>query len=214
MTMTPSLDETTTNAPLSVALRTSTAEAHEAAEHSSFMDDLIGGRLDKAAFTRLQEQSWHFYKAMEEAARDLKDDMGDIYDVVLERLGTLEHDIAELGGTVDAPILPATQEYVDRLKAIHDAKAAHRLVAHHYVRYLGDLSGGQVIGRMMQRHYDVSEEATTFYDFPFKRKPYKDKYRESLDALSLTEEQRAELLQEASDAFIFNQRVFQDLETA
>ncbi|MDO4909755.1 MAG: biliverdin-producing heme oxygenase [Corynebacterium sp.] len=201
----------TNSEPLSLALRTSTQEAHDQTEHSHFMDNLIGGDLDKAAFTRLQEQSWHFYKAIEEAARDLKEGMGDIYDEVLERVPALENDITVLGGTIDAPLLPGTQQYVDRIKEIHAKKDAHRLVAHHYVRYLGDLSGGQVIGRMMERHYEVPEEGVTFYDFPFKRKPYKDRYREALDNLNLTETQREELLAEAAEAFLCNLRVFQDL---
>ena len=65
----------------------------------------------------------------------------------------------------------------------------------------------------MNREYGVSEEALSFYRFEDlgKLKPYKDNYRAELDALELTAEERAALLDEASDAFRFNQQVFQAL---
>ena len=83
--------------------------------------------------------------------------------------------------------LPATAEYIARLNDIEATKDVARLLAHHYVRYLGDLSGGQVIGRMMQRHYGVSDECVTFYRFAEipKTKPYKDNYRAALDVLPI-----------------------------
>ena len=88
-----------------------------------------------------------------------------------------------------------------------------RLLAHHYVRYLGDLSGGQVIGRMMQRHYGVSDECVTFYRFAEipKTKPYKDNYRAALDALPIDAADRERLLAEAADAFLLNLNLFNAL---
>ncbi|PRQ10408.1 heme oxygenase [Corynebacterium sp. 13CS0277] len=206
----------TTYQPLSQALRTSTAAAHERAEHSTFMDDLLGGRLDVAAFVALQEQSWLFYTALERAARAVASDplAADIVDPRLERVAALEADLDYLHGDGSwrqrVRALPATAAYVARLEEIAATRDAARLVAHHYVRYLGDLSGGQVIGRMMQRHYGVADEAVSFYrfaDIP-KVKPYKDDYRAHLDALPLSYADRQRLLAEASDAFLFNLQVF------
>ena len=90
------------------------------------------------------------------------------------------------------------------------------LSAHHYVRYLGDLSGGQVIGRMMQRHYGVSDECVTFYRFAEipKTKPYKDNYRAALDALPIDAADRERLLAEATDAFLLNLNLFNALAPA
>ena len=54
---------TDTRESLSTALKTSTAEAHDKAEHSVFMDELLAGKLSVADFIALQEQSWLFYSA-------------------------------------------------------------------------------------------------------------------------------------------------------
>ena len=52
---------------LSERLRAETRQAHERAEHSTFMEDLLGGKLDAAAFIALQEQALLFYGALEDA---------------------------------------------------------------------------------------------------------------------------------------------------
>ncbi len=61
-------------------------------------------------------------------------------------------------------------------------------VAHHYTRYLGDLSGGQAIGRILDRDFDLGGRGISFYSFESvpKPKPYKDAYRARLDALGTT----------------------------
>lgn len=207
------------NSDLSEELRTHTAQAHEEAEHSTFMNDLLTGKLDAQAFIKLQEQSWLFYTALEAAARACAEDSraAGLLDPRLERKETLEADLDKLHENItwrdNVTATAATASYAERLESIEAAKDFPRLVAHHYVRYLGDLSGGQVIARLVNREYGVSEEALSFYRFEDlgKLKPYKDNYRAELDALELTAEERAALLDEASDAFRFNQQVFQAL---
>lgn len=85
-------------------------------------------------------------------------------------------------------------------------------MAHHYVRYLGDLSGGQVVATHVRRHYGLTD-GLTFYDFTEvgKPKPYKDDYRAALDGLPLTSDQRGSVLAEAVEAFRANQAVFAEL---
>ena len=207
------------NNDLSEELRTHTAQAHEEAEHSTFMNDLLTGKLDAQAFIKLQEQSWLFYTALEAAARACAEDSraAGLLDSRLERKEALEADLDKLHQNTawrdNVTATAATASYVERLESIEAEKNFPRLVAHHYVRYLGDLSGGQVIARMVTREYGVADESLSFYRFEDlgKLKPYKDNYRAELDALALTAEERAALLDEASDAFRFNQRVFQAL---
>lgn len=208
--------------PLSQELKASTARAHDRAENSDFMTQLLDGELDTDAFIRLQEQAWLFYSALERASRAVADqpEARGIVDPRLDRADSLERDLDVLHGSSGwrATVTPttATQAYVARLEEIAAKKDAPRLVGHHYVRYLGDMSGGQIIARMMQRHYDLPEDALSFYRFEGigRLKPYKDAYRAALDALELTPAQRAELLDEAVEAFFYNFQVFADLEAA
>lgn len=217
-TMIKNIDATESVA-LSAALRTHTAQAHEEAEQTTFMNELLKGELNVEEFIRLQEQSWFFYTALEEAVRACAEDprAQQILDIRLERQGALVRDLNALHGDSGwqsrAQPTPATAIYVRRLNEIATTKDFPRLVAHHYVRYLGDLSGGQVIARMMVNHYGISQDALAFYRFEDlgKLKPYKDSYRDALDALELTSEERAALLDEAYNVFILNQNVFASL---
>lgn len=204
--------------PLSVELKTATAQAHDQAEHSEFMSQLMEGKLDINAFIALQQQSWLFYSALEEAVAVVRANgfATELLDPALDRKATLAADLEKLSGAdwQDKIVtLPATKEYISRLEEIRDTQDGPRVLAHHYVRYLGDLSGGQVIARMMQRHYNAPTDALSFYSFDEigKLKPYKDAYRAKLDALVLTEEERGRLLLEAGDAFMFNYNLFANL---
>ena len=61
-----------------------------------------------------------------------------------------------------------------------------QLLAHHYLRYLGDLSGGQAIGALVARHYQVPREQLTMWDFSDIDAPkrVKDAYRAHLDEIT------------------------------
>ena len=87
------------------------------------------------------------------------------------------------------------------------------LVAHHYTRYLGDLSGGQAIGRILDRTFGLDGKGVSFYDFPEIEKPkiYKDGYRARLDALGLSPEDQDRVVAEVKVAFRLNQAMFVEL---
>ena len=72
----------------------------------------------------------------------------------------------------------------------------HLLVAHHYTRYLGDLAGGQVIGRTLEQLYALDGQGLAFYAFPDigRPVPYRRDYRERLDALPLSSAEQDEVV--------------------
>ena len=62
-------------------------------------------------------------------------------------------------------ISPATQLYVDRINYLAQ-NDPDLLVAHAYVRYMGDLNGGQVLSRSIARTYNLdTEDGIHFYKF-------------------------------------------------
>lgn len=200
---------------LSEQLREETRQAHEDAEHSVFMGRLLDGSLDAAAFVSLQEQAYLFYTALEGAVDACTGDtrLAAVADRLLDRRAVLREDLRQLGGTVGAEALPETAEYVAELERVGSERDVPALIAHHYTRYLGDLSGGQVIGRLMVRHYGVADSATAFYRFPHIDKPkrYRDAYRDALDGMDFDVQERAHLLAAASEAFACNSGVFEGL---
>lgn len=206
-----------TRPTLSEGLRGATAVAHDRAEHATFVEDLMSGRLDAAAYRSLAGQLYFVYRALESVGDELSGDpvAGPVVDERLRRLPRLASDLAVLGTDPCAvEPLPAVADYVAAIEATRDDPV--RFVAHHYTRYLGDLSGGQVIRSRMKRHYGLSDDALSFYvfdDVP-KLKKYKDSYRDTLDALPLDDEQAEALIVEAVAAFTHNERLFAELAAA
>jgi heme oxygenase len=100
-------------------------------------------------------------------------------------VAAIDHDLAELAGSAEALTVPLqeTLAYVERIESIKGELP--RLVAHHYVRYLGDLSGGQIIAMLMRRHYGLGDPALTFYAFDgiASKGGFKTAYRRLLDEL-------------------------------
>ncbi len=201
------------DASLSVLLREGTRAEHEAAEGTRFVEELLGGRLTLRAYADLALQLHTVYTALEEVGAQVRRTpagAGVVFDE-LARVPALESDLAHLlgpGWRAEAEPLPATAAYAAAVRAGGDDVGPY--VAHAYTRYLGDLSGGQVIGRMVQRHYGVGDEGVAFYAFPAvpKPKPFKDRYRARVDALPLGTAARAAVVEEARAAFRHNRALF------
>lgn len=191
--------------PLSQKLREGTRRPHSDAENTTFIADLMAGRLSKDAYARLAAQQYFVYRALENLVPPAELNFPQLW-----RLDSCVADLEYLYGPQwesEIEALPETKQYIERIEAV-DSVAQY--AAHAYTRYLGDLSGGQIIRRMMQRHYGMGEEGLSFYSFADieKAKPFKDLYRDHLDSLVLTEEQVDEAVAEAVVAFDLNQKIF------
>ena len=82
----------------STLIRTASHEQHVEAETSTFMSDLLGGRLGVPAYARYTEQLWFVYEALEGPALGLAGDpvAGPFIRPELQRRGALEQDLALL----------------------------------------------------------------------------------------------------------------------
>jgi heme oxygenase (biliverdin-producing, ferredoxin) len=207
---------------LSASLRRQTQRVHDHAENSAYLKALLAGTLPLDAYTALVAQNLAIYTALEDVSENWRDDpvAGSFVIEALVRVPRLQTDLAMLTGEnwLDKAAelrAPATERYVHRLydEAGDDAEA---FIAHHYVRYLGDLSGGQIICSSLKRIYgDRAHGSTAFYSFDriAKIKEFRDDYRARLDTAPLTHEQRRRLVAEAVVAFELNRAVFADLAT-
>lgn len=201
---------------LSLRLREGTRSEHDDAEHSGYISKLMGGELDTAAYVALAAQQYFVYEALEalnDAVRTLPLGETLLFDELL-RTPSIAEDLSFLIGPdwrAQITPLPATERYVATLQAC--ATSLPRYAAHAYTRYLGDLSGGQIIKRMLERHYGVGPEGLAFYTFAEipKAKPFKDVYRERLDGLVFTEDEITLAITEAQGAFRLNQELFAGL---
>lgn len=196
---------------LSTMLREGSRAEHEAAEGSSFMSELLAGRVSGQGYADYLARLRRVYAAIESVGHGLVADpvAAAVLDPALERVPALDADLAFWGaGRADTP---ATDAYVARVVAT--ASDPGRFVAHHYTRYLGDLSGGRAIGRILTSTFALDGAGAAFYDFPGVPKPktYKDAYRARLDALPLAAEAKDDVLAEVKIVFALNQALFDEL---
>ena len=150
-------------------LKEATQADHTAAENSPFATELLAGRLPVEAYVDLLLQSHALYEALETAVAGHRHhpELQPFLHPGLDRLPSLEADLAFLAGPAwrdRLGPLPATARYVARLREVGDGWPAG-LVAHHYLRYLGDLSGGQIIRRIVGRTYGLGDDGVRFYVF-------------------------------------------------
>ena len=206
--------------PFSQALRERTWTSHSESEGASFMGDLMTGKGSREDYVSLVAQHYFIYAALEAAAEKMKDDADAAAFITpqLTRLPALESDLQFLIGDdwrERIVPLPTTARYVERIDTVA-ATWSGGFIAHHYTRYLGDLSGGQIIRTLMQRQFGFETNGVGFYLFAEIAKPkeFKDTYRSQLDAVDWSEEERERVIDEVMVAYRFNTELFIDLATA
>jgi heme oxygenase (biliverdin-producing, ferredoxin) len=206
--------------PFSTAVRERSSAAHSSSEGAGFMTDLMRGNGTREDYIALVAQHWFIYEALETAAARMRTDpLASVFiSEKLTRLPALEADLEFLLGDdwrdQVAP-LPTTARYVARINEV-GATWAGGFVAHHYTRYLGDLSGGQFIGKVMARQFGFETNGIGFYIFDEIADPhaFKDVYREQLDAAPWDAAERERVIDEVLLAYRFNTELFIDLAAA
>jgi len=207
---------------LALLLREGTAASHTAAENSSFMRCFIKGALDHKTYAAYLESFYFVYSALEEELELRKDHpvLAKIWFPELYRTAQIEQDLTHFVAANQAPATPtgtqAARAYAQRIREAANS-APHLLVAHSYVRYLGDLSGGQLLKRVAARALGLGIDGSSglgFYEFPEIASPkrFKDNYRSALDAMPLSEAEQQSIVDEANLAFGLNAQIFDELE--
>lgn len=125
-----------------MSLKDLTWEHHKNAERQAFVKELFGGITPKRYATFLFNQHPQ-YNLLETLAM-----MHGLIDQGIRRAPAIHEDYSELWKEFEPdqpPLLPVVKEYMDHLMSIKDD--ADKLMAHVYVRHMGDLSGGQMISK-------------------------------------------------------------------
>jgi heme oxygenase len=207
--------------PFSQALRERTWSGHGESEGAGFMHDLMTGKGTREDYVALVAQHYFVYEALESAAATFAGDAGAAAFISpqLTRLPALETDLEFLLGAdwkQQITPLPTTDRYVARIREIEAEGWSGGFVAHHYTRYLGDLSGGQAIGRLMKRHFGFETNGILFYLFDQIADPksFKETYRDQLDAAGWDDAERERVIDEVLHAYRLNTELFEDLSAA
>jgi len=206
---------------LASQLREGTKKAHTMAENTGFVSCFLKGVVDKVSYRTLVADLYFVYDAMEQEIGRLRAAghpvVGPVGFPELNRRESLEQDLAFYFGESwrnSVKATPAAQEYVARIHQIAQ-ESPELLVGHHYTRYIGDLSGGQILKNIAQKAMNLGDhDGLRFYEFDAipDEKGFKTNYRATLDALPIDQATGDRIVAEANHAFHLNMTMFQELE--
>ena len=204
---------------LAAQLREGTKKAHTMAENTGFVSCFLKGVVDKASYRKLVADLYFVYGAMEEEVGKLTGHpvVGPVAMDQLNRREALEQDLAYYFGETWKDQIqpsPSATAYVERIHEI--AKdSPELLVGHHYTRYMGDLSGGQILKNIAQKAMNMDgDDGLHFYVFDDidDEKAFKTTYRSTMDELPIDQATADRIVEEANKAFHLNMNMFKELE--
>lgn len=160
----------TASSALPDRLREATSSRHRDLERSPFVRSLIAGRIDRRCYATLLRNLHVIYEVLERALATTASHpaVAAIHEPALQRRPALERDLLDLHGpgwATELTVVPPAHALAAHLEELITHRP-ERLVAHAYVRYLGDLSGGQLLRGAVRRALALEGTmGVSFYDF-------------------------------------------------
>ncbi|KAK6476238.1 heme oxygenase 2-like [Huso huso] len=201
---------------LSELLKAGTVDAHDKAENTQFVLNSQGSGWSLLSRQLGTVALYFTYSALEEEMdgnRDQPQFAPLYFPEELHRREALAKDLEFFYGEnwqAVVQLSEATRKYVDRIHEVGRSEP-ELLVAHAYTRYMGDLSGGQVLKKVAQRALKLPStgEGVQFYTFDniSSAKEFKQLYRSRMNDLDLDQETKLRIVEEANRAFGFNMEV-------
>ncbi len=202
-------------------LREGTKKSHTMAENTGFVACFLKGVVEKTSYRKLISDLYFVYKAMEEEIdRLVQQDHPVIKHIGFKELfrrQTLEKDLKFYYGNNwldQIKISESAQSYVNRIRLVAN-ESPELLVGHHYTRYIGDLSGGQILKKIAKKALNLKgDDGLNFYEFKLieDEKLFKKSYSETLNKLPIDQKIADKIIEEANEAFAYNMNMFRELE--
>lgn len=189
-------------------LRTKTL--HAEAERSGIIKDLLRGQASRDGYVLLIRNLLPAYREMEQGLHRHKASpaLSRLASFKLDRAPAIEADLDSLcgHGWRDAiPVLEAATAYAARIARAAEGDGT-RLIAHAYARYLGDLSGGLILQKLLTRTLMMSPSELSFYEFSqfSDLGALKTEYRNALDRAASNAADPDAIIEEGAVAFSHN----------
>ena len=201
-------------------LKSETLALHREAERTGILADLLRGQASLADYALLLRNLLPVYEMLEQGLDAVATDSpaSTLARPTIYRSAALRSDLEHLIGPrvlVDLPVLPAGQRYVDAVRRAAGDDGV-LLIAHAYTRYLGDLNGGQILGRLLAKRMGLAPQGLAFYHFAGIDEPAAAAllYRSAIDAADVPALRVRALLDEAILAFRYNVELSQAVRQA
>ena len=195
---------------LTALMRSCTHELHRRAEGSGIVNDVLRCKATRHSYALLLRNLLPAYEQLE-AGLELYRRMPQVCAAArreLYRASAIRSDLRALAGKEwesALALLPSGKDYARRVAAAAKHNGAG-LIAHAYTRYCGDLSGGQILKRLLAQAPGLRPHELSFYDFPQIPNPeeFKQQYRQAIDACALAIDDLSSIVAEAMVAFELN----------
>ena len=141
-------------------LREITSEIHRQAESTPFVQYMYSGNISKRDYSTYLKQIVKIYTNLEYYCKVSGLTLGL---VDLDRAEYIREDIEELGSFPDEEMLPSVKNYINHLTKLYHSSDRHLLMAHIYVRHMGDLFGGKMIAKRVPgsgKYYQFEDRPT------------------------------------------------------
>jgi len=191
------------------------------AENTGFVACFLKGVVEKKSYRKLISDLYFVYSAMEEEIDRLVYENHPIIKNIgfkeLFRKETLKNDLKFYYGNNWKNLIEisdSAKSYVDRIRFVAK-ESPELLVGHHYTRYIGDLSGGQILKKIAKKALNINgNEGLDFYEFSMisDEKQFKKSYSDTLNQLPINQEVADQIIEEANKAFTYNMKMFKELE--
>ena len=191
-------------------LKTETLALHREAERTGIMADLLRGQASLAGYALLLRNLLPVYAMLEQQLDAVPpgSPAAALARPAVYRAAALQSDLEHLigpGALGTLPVLPAGQRYIDEIRRAGGGDGT-LLIAHAYTRYLGDLNGGQILGRLLAKRMGLAPAGLSFYRFAGIDEPAAAAllYRSAIDAADVPAARIGAILDEAILAFRCN----------
>lgn len=195
---------------LAARLRVDTQALHIEAERSGYIHEILKRRASRAGYALYLRNLLPAYQALERAlsSHAARPEHQPFDWPPLFRGDAIRSDLRGLAGAgwnEALALLPEAQAYAGRIDNI-EADDPVRLIGHAYVRYIGDLSGGQIVKALLSTSPGLEQTMLGFYDFPgiADAEVYKKNFRASLDRAGIVASHADAIVDEAKRAFRLN----------
>ncbi len=200
-------------------LKEGTKKSHTMAENTSFVASFLRGVVDESKYRQLIANFYFIYHALESEVELNKDNpfVGPMRLNGLPRHDALVEDCKYFYGDNWKDLIRPTEQTQRYVSRIHEVakESPQLLIAHHYTRYMGDLSGGQILKGITQKALGLKEDGLAFYEFPeiWDKKGFKESYRRVLDTMiPATQKDVDAIIVEANYAFRLNMYMFEEIQ--
>jgi heme oxygenase (biliverdin-producing, ferredoxin) len=201
-------------------MRVRTQDLHRRAERSGIVNDVLRGKASRHGYALLLRNLLPAYEQLEAGleAHGQTQPVRAAARPELYRSAAIRSDLdALVGGEWERvlDLLPSGKDYERRVIAAAE-QGGVALIAHAYTRYCGDLSGGQILKRLLGRAPGLQPNELSFYDFPDipDQEAFKQQYRNDIDASAAAIADPMVVVSEAMVAFELNIAVSEEVQRA